>query len=531
MKTNIVSKFMETYGGLMPPLVLFAVVTGIDARQNPEFWMSVADGFSPITWIVIATVSLAGLFVSLALMFGKFVRLLYVCWFTWAFLCLSLIYCLGAGFQRDLDGEILQIAFTTNFNEAWMFIRETCSILRLFSLLLLFSVFVCGCRLLWRCRYPAPTLARVGCGIVLVAVFCLCNLVYLHPVKAASRVGYFYRPVLAGIAYCRLKALMCSLEKTKLPDVIATCKSEESSVGVFVIGESATRSRFGLYAPARKTTPRLEALRSGELFVFSDLVGASASTVSAIRLLTTSTTLYGSEHVVETLYSLLKRAGYFCPYVVNNAYDSPQGMLGLLFRDCSDIEDLRGMGEDALLLPYVKRVIDGCNQNGVVITVNGRGSHFPFDKIAPRLPGAPVDDYDSTIFYTDWFLSEIINMLCATSRPAFLIYVSDHGESPDATVWRCLSDAATWELPFFIWTSDKYKATFPDIIKAMRMAKDKPLQSDQLFFGLTRIMGLVEPPGYQAELDFLSTSFITRTNRRVKYGQTTYEKMKGMAYE
>lgn len=531
MKGNINLERMKSYFGLSVPLVLFAVVTVIDAHLNHTgFWTSVPDGFSPILWIVIATASLVGLFVALALMFGKFARMLYVCWFAWALLYQSLEYGLKSGFQRSLNGEILQIAFTTNVHEAWTFIRETCS--GGGGLVGVLCALVIGCRLLWRCRYPIPNLARVWCGVALVAFFFLCNLVCLHPVKAASRVGYFYWPVLAGVEYCRLKTLMGSLEKTKLPEVVATRKSEKPITGVFVIGESATRSRLGLYNRLRKTTPRLEALCSGELFVFSDLVGSAAGTVSAIRFLTTSLTLDGSEQSAVTLYSLLKRAGYFCPYIVNNAYDRPQGMLGLLFRDCSDIEDLRGAGGyDAQLIPYVERAIGDNSPNGGVITVNGCGSHFPFDKVAPRLPGAPEDNYDSTIFYTDWFLAEIIELLRETSRPAFLVYVSDHGESPDATIWRCLSDVATWELPFFIWTSDEYKAAFPDIVEAMRAAKNKPLQSDQLFFGLTRIMGLVDPPGYQAELDFLSPSFISRTNRRVQYGQEAYEKMKEVSHE
>lgn len=187
-----------------------------------------------------------------------------------------------------------------------------------------------------------------------------------------------------------------------------------------------------------------------------------------------------------------------------------------------------GGGYDGSLLPHVGRAIDRGLLNGGVITVNGRGSHFPFDKVAPRLPGAPDDAYDSTIYYLDRFLSEIVDMLRETHRPAFLIYVSDHGESPDATIWRCLSDTATWELPFFVWVSDEYKAAFPDLVEAMRGAREKPLQSDQLFFGLARIMGILSPPGYEAEKDFLSPSFVPRKERPVQYGKTSYEKMKGV---
>ena len=342
---HCLKEFWKTYGGLVVPVALFAVATIVDAKWNLSgFRSSVADGFSPILWIVIATASLAGLFVAFALLFGKFARPLYVVWFAWVLLYFSLQYGLKAGFQRDLDSEILQIAFTTNAREAWTFVRETCSVRVLLALVAVLCALVLGCRLLWRCRYPTPNRARVACGLVFVAAFFLCNAVLLHPVKAASRVGYFYWPVLAGVQYDRLKTLVCALEKAALPEVVETRKAEKPVVGVFVIGESATRSRFGLYDRSRKTTPRLESLRDGELLVFSDTVGVAAGTVSAIRFLTTSITLDGTGPSAMSLSSLLKRTGHDCPYITNHAYDRPQGMLGLLFRACSDVVLVSGGG-------------------------------------------------------------------------------------------------------------------------------------------------------------------------------------------
>ena len=56
----------------------------------------------------------------------------------------------------------------------------------------------------------------------------------------------------------------------------------------------------------------------------------------------------------------------------------------------------------------------------------------------------------------------------------------------------------------------------------MRRAKDKPLQSDQLLYGLLRFMG-VEGLGNAPEEDFLSDAFKPRTPRLILGGSAAYE--------
>ena len=120
-------------------------------------------------------------------------------------------------------------------------------------------------------------------------------------------------------------------------------------------------------------------------------------------------------------------------------------------------------------------------------------------------------------------LAEIIGALEKLERPTYLLFISDHGESPRSSTWRNLDDMDLWEIPMFVWLSERYEAEYPEVVCQLRNAVKRPLQSDQIFLGILGLAGVVDYPYYEANADFMSDYFIPRTQRKINYGSSVYE--------
>ena len=120
----------------------------------------------------------------------------------------------------------------------------------------------------------------------------------------------------------------------------------------------------------------------------------------------------------------------------------------------------------------------------------------------------------------------MIRIVKRENRPAFLVYISDHGETPDSTHWRYFPDRDLWELPMFIWYSPEYVECYPEVVARTAEAVNLPLQSDQLFFGLVSMAQIIgsEIQSYDTSKDFLSPEFKSRSQRLVLKKKFVYVK-------
>ena len=106
-------------------------------------------------------------------------------------------------------------------------------------------------------------------------------------------------------------------------------------------------------------------------------------------------------------------------------------------------------------------------------------------------------------------------------RPAYMVYLSDHGESPSSKGWRTATDRDLWDVPFVIWLSKKFRRQYPEVVAELENARNRPLQSDQLFFGLLRLAG-VDGLNVDPTLDFAGSAFVPRSPRVIMGGRESY---------
>jgi glucan phosphoethanolaminetransferase (alkaline phosphatase superfamily) len=335
------------------------------------------------------------------------------------------------------------------------------------------------------------------------------------------------------------KRLQLLRDECKTPGDAAPAQGiDPSCFGVFVLGESASRSHWSLYGYGRATTPRMDAIR-GELAVFRDLVTPAMTTSKAMELMLTTATLEDKGDLRYTFPQALAAAGFEATlFSAQGRWGKFDGVESFAFAGCVQMTFLEEIGlerpwYDDSLLPRLETVADRRSKPTVAF-LHLNGSHFPPGnkypaKTAPfpheevrHCQETSISNYDNSIFFTDSLLGRIVDILKSRGGPTWMVYLSDHGESPDSKTWRTATDPDIWEVPMVIWLSDEYRLRFPETAAAVAAAVGKPLQSDQLLTGFIHLAG-VRGCGVGTADDFLDASFVPRAVRMIEDGRRAYD--------
>ena len=268
--------------------ILFLVLTSMDVWLNGlTFDMCTPCGVPVWFWSGVSIISYWILFLLLGFLLGGKAKSIYTIWYVWVICYLSLSWMLAHYFKRPLSGEIIQMITTTNLREIKEFLGFFANWNALIFFAALLAVIFLGIRLIANLKIDRIKLRiSLPVSILGIGLFVYCNLIAVPVIRSSLHVGYFYWPVLSVIQYRGLYLAQKAFAHPDLPERISSYCTSRPLCGVIWIGESATRSRFGLYGyEGNKTTPRL--MNCDNVFVFNDLVGCVAGTVSAYKWLFT----------------------------------------------------------------------------------------------------------------------------------------------------------------------------------------------------------------------------------------------------
>lgn len=134
-------------------------------------------------------------------------------------------------------------------------------------------------------------------------------------------------------------------------------------------------------------------------------------------------------------------------------------------------------------------------------------------------------DYINAIAYNDYVVSEIFKLY--KDENAIVFYISDHadevynfrehkGHDGGANASRYMI-----EIPFIIYTSDKFKSSNPQIIEKIKNAQNKPLMSDDFIHGFMDILGITSED-FEPSRSIFSDEF--NTNRVRIFSGKDYDK-------
>jgi glucan phosphoethanolaminetransferase (alkaline phosphatase superfamily) len=333
---------------------------------------------------------------------------------------------------------------------------------------------------------------------------------------------------------------------------------------VLVLGESSRYDRWSLNGYARDTNPLLK--QEANLVTLPDVItSVSATRLSVPVIISRKPAMQSlkdgfSEKSFITAY---KEAGFKTFWLSNQIsfgqFDTPVSV----FAKEADVIEFLNLGgftnnsnfDQVLFDPFKNAVADQAPKK--LIVVHSLGSHWnyshrypkQFDKWQPSLYGVdnPVytdtrikpqlnNSYDSSILYTDWFLSQLIERLKQSGQRTSMLYVSDHGQTLyDKTCNLAFHGHNTqyeFHIPAFVWYSDQYQARYPGKVEQLGRHSGARLATENMFHTLLDL-GDIRYGTEKLEWSFLNSQFKQHKRYVDSYGWTNYDHatLKGDCHE
>ncbi len=329
---------------------------------------------------------------------------------------------------------------------------------------------------------------------------------------------------------------------------------------VLVIGESFNKHHSSLYGYSLPTTPlQQRRMENGELFPFTDVVTPWNITSNAILHLFA----VGPNDPDRTLANrvlfpiLFRRAGYEVTFFSNqyrikgffsgttsetgNFFLSDREMSDSLFSYRNSRFSQRDMGIVRQLSEYYAK------KSAIPFTldiIHLKGQHFDYslrypneesffsvedyaDRGLDKNSVLTVMHYDNATQYNDRVLDSLL--LFYESMESIVVFISDHGEEvyDDLPVQGRLFQKPDkfqarneYEVPMWIWCSQRYFEAHPEIIVSIKAATSRPLMSDNIP-QLLLYLADINSQWALEEQNVLSSSF--RKSRRIIGGEVDYD--------
>lgn len=306
-------------------------------------------------------------------------------------------------------------------------------------------------------------------SIILLAVVNINNVLWID--RHATKIGALIMPwsYIANTARHFHKQKMLNREEIQLPDAVFS--TEEPSLVVLVIGESARSDNFSLYGYERETNPLL---RGDSITTFKARASATSTTQAVKAIL--------DHKPVKELYEILPnymyRNGVDVVWRTANWGEPPLHIEK--YRNVACLKELYPEADgryDGILIEGLREEIEESSSNKMLIVLHTSTSHGPtynkkypseFEQFIPvcntvEMAKADraelVNAYDNTILYTDYLLHSIIEVLSdVDDRNCAMLYISDHGESlgeggiyMHGMVAASMAPKEQVEIPFIVW--------------------------------------------------------------------------------
>ena len=281
--------------------------------------------------------------------------------------------------------------------------------------------------------------------------------------------------------------------------------NSDSLVVVFVIGESLRNDHLQINGYERETTPYL--MEEDNLVSLTDIYGAECFTHTSVPQIMTRADSANPQRAYDeqSFVTIFKDAGFRTTWIANQ---ESVATYAYFMNECDTLIYVNGdksvytfdkwLDED--ILPHLENELQDDNPTQLHI-LHSIGSHWwynshytdEFERYTPVIKSRVVssntqeemiNSYDNTILYTDFFIKETIDLI--RDKKSILIFLSDHGESLGEDGYY-LHGADRPELHYpaaFVWYSDKYAQSFPDMIENLKDNSDKKYRSDYLFHSI-----------------------------------------------
>ncbi|MCH4178379.1 MAG: phosphoethanolamine transferase [Megasphaera sp.] len=303
---------------------------------------------------------------------------------------------------------------------------------------------------------------------------------------------------------------------------------------IIIIGESETRTLMNAYNPQHvPNTPWLTEKKQDPHFtLFTNVYSCVWYTVPVLEHALTESNFYNDKKFNESIsiIDMAKKAGY------KTYWFSNQGSVGVadtpitLVANTADVHewvdrDLKESTHDEALFQFMQRV-DPNEKNFIVLHI--MGSHIEYRN---RYPAAfqqfndgkinQEADFDNTVLYTDWFLSQIYEYARENLNLDAMVYFSDHGSDPDVGRAPDGSSFKVLRIPMFCYLSDSYQHRNPDIVRTVKDHTDDYFTNDLEYEFICGLLN-IQSPNYDPSFSLASPQWhMGKEDLVTRFGKTS----------
>jgi lipid A ethanolaminephosphotransferase len=378
--------------------------------------------------------------------------------------------------DRAMIGNILN----TNFEESYDFLHfDLIVYILIFAIIPIFFIFKVNLKKISRIKVFLHGVLIVIISILWIYVN---SSTWIWIDKHAKNLGANIMPwsyIINTIRYTSIANSEFRNQKL-LPNPIF--ENDNKMLVVLIIGESARSQNFSLYGYKKNTNPLLS---KQNIVVLKNSKSCSTYTTKSLECMLSHDS--GNDEY-EVLPSYLSRNGVDTIWHSNN-----WGQASLkvdTYQDRSSLENdciNNQCGYDGSLLNKLETRINNSTSKKIFAVLHQKGSHGPkyserypeeFEVFKPVCKSVVLNDcnkdslvnaYNNSIVYTDYVISNTIDMLKKIAIPSMLIYVSDHGESLGESglylhgTPMIIAPKEQTDIPFILWLSDDYKSKIKGI--------------------------------------------------------------------
>lgn len=307
--------------------------------------------------------------------------------------------------------------------------------------------------------------------------------------------------------------------------------NRKPTLTLIVAGETARSQNFSLNGYGVPTNPELA---KKDIVNFTNVNSCGTATATSLPCMFSNYTRkeYSFDKGISTenLLDVLTYAGFNVEWWDNNTGDKAVAarVPFTSFTNSKDSEFcVPGECVDGIFVKQLKAYLPTIKQDTVLV-LHQIGSHGPayylrypeaFEKFKPACrtadflnctPQEVTNAYDNTIAYTDFVLSQTIDLLEAQQGLiTSLVYVSDHGESLGESGLYLhgspyfMAPEEQTKVPMILWMSDAFKKQMAIVDQCLLAKADTQISHDNLFHSILGMLH-VQTGAYQKNLDLFA---------------------------
>ena len=478
---------------------------------------------------------------SLVFLLGQYSRWLIVPLYAICVIVESAMIYVRRTFHADLAEIWLELLGNTSSSEIAGFLSMSTNLYTILSVLFIVLIIVAFSWLMFTARYPKVSRRSILTGLLCIFPFFVLNCLLMNWHWGIAQTSYSRFAISTIMSSRRMKGIWNACENQNLPKKLTKADANSPDV-IIVLGESSTCKNWHLYGYPRPTTPRMDELSaSGKLITYMDVVGTQPATVAALSLLLTDVSFNDLATGNWTLARVYQEAGFRCTLISQQySIDDTTSTLFKIFNGCEkriSVQDYYGESVfDEKTIPLLEKVLNSSDDRPNLVFVHLAGMHYPVQNVIP--PGETyftdaigdiakldankrdrINRYDNAIRYEDKVLNGLIDMLARRKQATAFFFISDHGESPRADNWRDFHDEDVYSVPAIFWFSDEYCKEFPGKVEAFKRAASKPIQQDEMTYGLLDLGCIQSEFTNDCKANFICDDFKGRMPRRIDKGR------------